>query len=259
MKLAKVRYQGQELEVKVNDDMSVQLPNGETKAEDEVVWLPPANGIMVALGLNYADHATELDFEPPKEPLIFLKTSGTYVGHNGYSWRPDGVDYMHYECELAVVIGKTAYKVKQEQAWDYVQGFTLCNDYAIRDYLENYYRPNLRVKNRDGMTPVGPYIVPTEAVANPENLRLRTWVNDELRQEGNTRDMIFSVPFLIEYLSSFMTLNPGDMIATGCPKGTSDVQAGDTVVIEVEGVGRLTNYVLTEDEFYARRAAQGNS
>jgi len=254
MKKARVNYEGQVYEVIVNDDMSVQLPNGDVKAENEVQWLPPTDGIMVALGLNYADHAAELAFkEPPKEPLIFIKTPGTYVGHNGYGWRPDNIDYMHYECELAVVIGKTARHVKRADAWDYVGGFTLCNDYAIRDYLENYYRPNLRVKNRDGMTPVGPYIVPVSAVKDPQNLGLKTWVNDELRQEGNTRDMIFDVPFLIEYLSAFMTLNPGDMIATGCPKGTSDVKAGDTVVIEVEGVGQLRHYVLSEEEYFARQ------
>lgn len=254
MKKARIRYEGQTHAVTVNEDMSVNLPNGDVKAEQDVIWLPPATGTMIALGLNYADHATELAFEPPTEPLIFIKSAGTYVGHNGHSWRPDNIDYMHYECELAVVIGKKASKVKREDAWDYVEGFTLCNDYAIRDYLENYYRPNLRVKNRDGMTPVGPYILDKSAIKDPMNLSLKTWVNDELRQSGNTKDMIFDVPFLIEYLSEFMTLQPGDMIATGCPKGTSDVKAGDTVVIEVEGVGRLTNYVLSETEFYKQNA-----
>lgn len=253
MKRAIVEFQNQQYNVTVNDDMSVNLPNGDVVAENDVKWLPPATGIMIALGLNYADHATELAFEPPKEPLIFIKTAGTYVGHNDNSWRPDNVDYMHYECELAVVIGKTATKVSKEDAWDYVEGYTLCNDYAIRDYLENYYRPNLRVKNRDGMTPVGPYILSKEAIKDPMNLSLKTWVNGELRQSGNTKDMIFDVPFLIEYLSSFMTLNPGDMIATGCPKGTSDVKAGDTVIIEVEGVGQLVNHVLTEEEYYKTR------
>lgn len=252
MKRAKIQYQDKTFDVTVNDDMSVNLPNGQVISESECIWLPPANGTMFALGLNYADHASELAFAAPTEPLIFIKSKGTYVGHNGHSWRPNNIDYMHYECELAVVIGKEAKNIKKEQAWDYVEGFTLCNDYAIRDYLENYYRPNLRVKNRDSMTPVGPYIIDIRDVKDPMTLDLKTWVNDELRQEGNTKDMIFDVPFLIEYISRFMTLQPGDMIATGCPKGTSDVKAGDTVVIEVEGVGRLTNYMLSEDEFFNR-------
>lgn len=159
MKTTKIKYDGQYFDVRVNDDLSVELPSGQILKEEQVEWLPPANGTMFALGLNYADHARELAFEPPKEPLIFIKANNTYIGHNKQTWRPDHVDYMHCECELVAVIGKTAKNVKRENALEYVQGYTLCNDYAIRDYLENYYRPNLRVKNRLSTTPVGPYII----------------------------------------------------------------------------------------------------
>ncbi|WP_171288060.1 fumarylacetoacetate hydrolase family protein, partial [Acinetobacter baumannii] len=148
------------------------------------------------------------------------------------------------------VIGKTAKNVKRENALEYVQGYTLCNDYAIRDYLENYYRPNLRVKNRQATTPVGPYIIDRAQVPEPNNLVLKTWVNGELRQEGTTADMIFNVPFLIEYISSFMTLQPGDMIATGTPDGLSDVVPGDEVVVEIEGIGKLRSYIVSETEFF---------
>lgn len=254
MKHARIQFENTIHSVTVNDDLSVNLADGRVLQENDVTWLPPSTGNMFALGLNYADHATELAFAAaPTEPLVFIKSQGSYVGHNGYSWRPDNIHYMHYECELAIVIGKEAKNVSKEDAWDYVQGYTLCNDYAIRDYLENYYRPNLRVKNRDSFTVVGPYIMDKEDLADSTHLSLKTWVNDELRQEGNTKDMIFDVPFLIEYLSSFMTLQPGDMIATGCPKGTSDVKAGDTVVIEVEKVGRLTNFMLSEKDFFNQR------
>ncbi len=132
---------------------------------------------------------------------------------------------------------------------DYVAGYTVCNDYAIRDYLENYYRPNLRVKSRDTMTPIGPWIVSKEAIPDPHNLALRTWVNGELRQQGTTADLIFSIPFLIAYLSEFMTLQPGDMIATGTPKGLSDVVPGDEVIVEVEGVGRLVNHIISQQAY----------
>ncbi|EPK7737881.1 fumarylacetoacetate hydrolase family protein [Acinetobacter baumannii] len=250
MKTAKIKYEGQIFDVQVNDDLSVKLPSGQTLKEEQVEWLPPANGTMFALGLNYADHARELAFEPPKEPLIFIKANNTYIGHNKQTWRPDHVEYMHYECELVAVIGKTAKKVKRENALEYVQGYTLCNDYAIRDYLENYYRPNLRVKNRQATTPVGPYIIDRAQVPEPNNLVLKTWVNGELRQEGTTADMIFNVPFLIEYISSFMTLQPGDMIATGTPEGLSDVVPGDEVVVEIEGIGKLRNYIVSETEFF---------
>lgn len=247
MKRAYISYQGQKLYATVDSkDKFLTLDNGKVIAFDdkEVTFLPPCKGTMFALGLNYADHATELEFKPPKEPLIFLKANNTLTGHKGTTVRPDNVEYMHYECELVVVIGKTCKKVKRENAMDYVKGYTVCNDYAIRDYLENYYRPNLRVKCRDNTTPIGPYIVDKEDVADPHNLTICTYVNGQLRQKGSTKDIIFDIPFLIEYISDFMTLNEGDMIATGTPKGLSDVVPGDEVVVEVDGVGRLTNYIV---------------
>ncbi|ENZ4139641.1 4-hydroxyphenylacetate degradation bifunctional isomerase/decarboxylase [Enterobacter ludwigii] len=208
---------------------------------------PHPHATLFALGLNYADHASELAFTPPTEPLVFIKAPNTVTGDNQTSVRPNNIEYMHYEAELVVVIGKTAHKVSEREAMDYVAGYTVCNDYAIRDYLENYYRPNLRVKSRDGLTPLSPHIVPKEAIPAPHNLTLRTFVNGELRQQGTTADLIFSIPFLIAYLSEFMTLQPGDMIATGTPKGLSDVQPGDEVVVEVEGVGRLVNRIVSEE------------
>lgn len=208
---------------------------------------PHPHATLFALGLNYADHASELAFTPPTEPLVFIKAPNTVTGDNQTSVRPNNIEYMHYEAELVVVIGKTAHKVSEREAMDYVAGYTVCNDYAIRDYLENYYRPNLRVKSRDGLTPLSPHIVPKEAIPDPHNLTLRTFVNGELRQQGTTADLIFSIPFLVAYLSEFMTLQPGDMIATGTPKGLSDVQPGDEVVVEVEGVGRLVNRIVSEE------------
>ncbi|HDR2736544.1 TPA: 4-hydroxyphenylacetate degradation bifunctional isomerase/decarboxylase [Enterobacter ludwigii] len=208
---------------------------------------PHPHATLFALGLNYADHASELAFTPPTEPLVFIKAPNTVTSDNQTSVRPNNIEYMHYEAELVVVIGKTAHKVSEREAMDYVAGYTVCNDYAIRDYLENYYRPNLRVKSRDGLTPLSPHIVPKEAIPDPHNLTLRTFVNGELRQQGTTADLIFSIPFLIAYLSEFMTLQPGDMIATGTPKGLSDVQPGDEVVVEVEGVGRLVNRIVSEE------------
>ena len=211
------------------------------------VTRPHEHGTLFALGLNYADHASELDFKPPEEPLVFIKAPNTVTGDNQTSVRPNNVEYMHYESELVVVIGKTARKVAEADAMDYVAGYTVCNDYAVRDYLENYYRPNLRVKSRDGLTPISPNVVPKAAIPDPHNLTLRTYVNGELRQQGTTADLIFSVPFLVSYLSEFMTLQPGDMIATGTPKGLSDVVPGDEVVVEVEGVGRLVNRIVSEE------------
>lgn len=249
MKQARIRYQGEDLNVTVDNQQRICLKDGTTLTADQVTWLPPASGTIFALGLNYADHATELEFKAPEEPLIFIKAPNSLTGHRQVSVRPDNVEYMHYEAELVVVIGKTARHVSQADAMDYVAGYTVCNDYAIRDYLENYYRPNLRVKSRDTLTPIGPWIVDKADIPDPHNLTLRTYVNGELRQQGSTADLVFNIPFLIEYLSAFMTLQPGDMIATGTPKGLSDVVPGDEVVVEVEGVGRLVNHIISEQDY----------
>jgi 5-oxopent-3-ene-1,2,5-tricarboxylate decarboxylase/2-hydroxyhepta-2,4-diene-1,7-dioate isomerase len=154
---------------------------------------------------------------------------------------------MHYECELAVVIGKRARNVRRAEAYSYITGYTVANDYTIRDYLENYYRPNLRVKGRDSATPLGPWLVDAEDVADPMNLRLRTTVNGKVTQEGSTRDMIFTIPVLVEYLSSFMTLNPGNLILTGTPEGLANVKVGDEVITEVESIGRLLNTIVRSE------------
>jgi 5-oxopent-3-ene-1,2,5-tricarboxylate decarboxylase/2-hydroxyhepta-2,4-diene-1,7-dioate isomerase len=159
--------------------------------------------------------------------------------------RPTEVAYMHYECELAVVIGRTARRVKKAEACDYIAGYTVANDYAIRDYLENWYRPNLRVKNRDTCTPIGPWLVDAADVPNPMALKLQTTVNGKVTQSGSTADMIFDVPTLIEYFSSFMTLHPGDLILTGTPDGIVDCQPGDLIVTEIEGIGALHNTIVS--------------
>ena len=249
MKHARIAYKGS-VHIVSEREGKLLLPDGRMLDEEEVVWLPPVNpgSTVFALGLNYADHVKELDFTPPKDPLIFLKGPNTFIGHRGETKRPISAKYMHYECELAVVIGKTARHVSREEAKEYIAGYTIANDYAIRDYLENYYRPNLRVKNRDTCTPIGPWLVDASDIEDPLNLTIRTYINGELKQDGNTRDMIFSPYYLIEYLSSFMTLNPGDIILTGTPEGVENTAIGDEVITEIEGIGRLHNTIVSLDK-----------
>ncbi|TDP72776.1 fumarylacetoacetate hydrolase family protein [Roseateles toxinivorans] len=245
MRTARIVFDGQIHTVTPHAD-GVRLPDGRVLAENQVLWLPPVvPGTIFALGLNYADHAKELAFKPPEEPLVFLKGPNALTGHRGQTRRPVGVKFMHYECELVAVIGREARRVKREDALSYVGGYTVANDYAIRDYLENFYRPNLRVKNRDACTPLGPWLVSADEVADPQALALTTTVNGRLTQQGNTRDMVFPVALLIEYLSSFMTLKPGDIILTGTPDGVVDCQPGDEVVTEIEGIGRLVNTIVS--------------
>lgn len=253
MKRARVLVNNTATEVSVNDQNQAVMPDGQILEAGSFTWLPPCEGKIFVLAINYADHAAELSFKAPDEPLVFLKNANSLIGHEAQTYRPDNVDYMHYECELVVVIGKEAKNVSQEEAMEYVGGYTVGNDYAIRDYLENYYRPNLRVKSRDTCTPIGPYIVDAADIKDPHNLMLRTYINGELKQEGNTKDLVFNVPYLISYLSDIMTLSPGDMIFTGTPEGLADVQPGDVITTEVEGVGVLTNTIISESDYLKGR------
>jgi len=253
MKTARVAYGGG-LHAAHPHAVGVQLADGRVLAEDAVVWLPPFDvGTFIALGLNYADHVKELSKEltvtAKDEPLVFLKGPGALIGHRGFTRRPAGAKFMHYECELAVVIGKTAKKVKRDEAMAHVAGYTVCNDYAIRDYLENWYRPNLRVKNRDSCTVLGPWFVDAADVPDPHALSLRTYVNGHVTQQGCTADLINDIPALIEYLSEFMTLRAGDVILTGTPDGVVNVNEGDEVITEIDGIGRLINTIVGDASF----------
>lgn len=235
----------------VADRALLRLADGRRVDPQEVVWLPPLAPLarprsILALGLNYADHARELAFKPPAEPLVFVKGEASLIGHRGYTLRPGGVQFMHYECELAVVIGRRARRVPQEQALAHVRGYTVANDYAVRDYLENWYRPNLRVKNRHTGTPIGPWLVDAADVPDPMALDLCTRVNGRVTQRGNTRDMIFGIAHLIAWFSDFMTLEPGDLILTGTPDGVVDCRPGDVVETEIEHIGTLTNTIMQE-------------
>jgi len=250
---AQVAYGGA-VHTAVPHAQGLQLADGRVLAEDAVVWLPPfAVGTVIALGLNYADHVKELSKEltvtAQDEPLVFLKGPGSLVGHAGRTRRPGDAKFMHYECELAVVIGRPARHVKAADALACVAGYTVCNDYAVRDYLENWYRPNLRVKNRDGGTVLGPWFVPASEVPDPHALGLRTLVNGSITQQGSTGHMVNNVPALIEYLSSFMTLHPGDVILTGTPDGVVNVNPGDTVVCAIDGIGQLRNTLAPDSDF----------
>ena len=257
MKTARVAYSGAIHGARPHAQ-GLQLADGRVLAEDAVVWLPPFEvGTIIALGLNYADHVKELSKEltltnrvgAKDEPLVFLKGPGAPIGHRGQTRRPADVKFMHYECELAVVIGKPGKHIAVEDALAHVAGYTVCNDYAVRDYLENWYRPNLRVKNRDGGTVLGPWLVAASQVPDPQDLSLRTLVNGRVTQQGHTGNMVHRVDELIAYLSSFMTLSTGDVILTGTPEGVVNVNEGDEVVTEIDGIGRLVNTVVGDAMF----------
>lgn len=254
VKHARIVYEGT-VQHAVDSDGALRLDDGRRVALEAVSWLPPMEPLqglsprarsILCLGLNYSDHAKELAFKPPEEPLVFLKGQSSLSGHLAPVPRPAGVRMMHYECELAVVMGRSAKNVRQSDAYDFIQGYCIANDFAIRDHLENWYRPNLKVKGRPGCTPLGPWLVDAQDIADPMKLQLRTRVNGQLTQQGSTADMIFSIAYLIEYFSSFMTLEPGDLILTGTPDGVVDCPAGSVVECEIEGLGVLKNNMVEQ-------------
>lgn len=230
----------------VDGDAAIRSDAGAVVGTDTITWLPPAarGATVFALGLNYADHSAELGFKTPAAPLVFLKGHGTLTGHDATTPRPADANQMHPECELVAVIGTRARRVSAADALGHVAGYTVACDYAVREYLENYYRPNLRVKNRNAATPLGPWIVDAATIADPQALELRTTVNGATVQQGSTADMVFGIAALIEYLSGIMTLMPGDLILSGTPHGVHFVAPGDEVICEVEAVGRLVNHVV---------------
>lgn len=221
--------------------------DGAVHEEESVTWLPPLQtGTIIGLALNYRDHAEELGLALPEIPVLFIKAHNTLIGHRSPVVAPAGVGYMHYEAELGVVIGRQGRRVGQEEAMAYVGGYTIVNDVTVRDFVTNMYRPPIKAKGFDTFGPMGPWLVEDE-IADPHALAVRTFVNGELRQQGHTSNLIFDIPAIIAYISEFMTIRPGDIILTGTPKGISHIYPGDTVRIEIDGLGALENPIMAED------------
>ncbi len=245
MKLARFAINGQILQGTLDKGQLV-VPFAGTYDPNEVMWLPPVASFskMIGLALNYQDHAAELNLQLPPHPILFNKNPNTLIGHKGKVIAPRNIEYMHYENELVVVIGMKCRKVKAEHAERVILGYTIGNDVTIRDFVDNFYRPPVKAKGFDTFGPLGPYLVTIDEVPDSGNLNIKTYVNNELRQQGNTKDFIYNVPQLIEYVTEFMTLEPGDMIWTGTPKGISHVHPGDTMRLEIENIGMLENQVV---------------
>lgn len=210
--------------------------------------LPPVvPSKIVAIGLNYAEHVAE-GIVPgaeanPDEPIIFLKPPSSLIGHGGAIVMPPGADPVHEEAELAVVIGRRARHVRRAEAYDYVLGLTCANDVSARN-LQRKDGQWVRAKGFDTFCPLGPCIT---TGLRADALAISARVNGELRQQASTRNLIFDVPCLIEYVSHVMTLFPGDVILTGTPAGVSAIVPGDRVEIEIEGIGTLMNTVVASN------------
>ena len=200
---------------------------------------PFAGGKIILAGLNYIDHAKELSMKIPDEPVIFLKPVTSVIGPDVEIIYPEGVEKLDYEAELALVIKKQCRNIEEQNAADFILGYTCLNDVTARD-LQSKDIQWTRAKSFDTFCPLGPWI---ETELNPADLKITSYLNGEIRQNSRTSNFIFSVPQLVSFISKIMTLLPGDVISTGTPPGVGGMKIGDTIEVEIEGIGRLRNYV----------------
>ncbi|WP_255167087.1 fumarylacetoacetate hydrolase family protein [Natrononativus amylolyticus] len=208
---------------------------------DEIDVLPPSEpSKIVCIGRNYADHAAEMDSEVPDRPMLFLKPPNALAGHGDTVTVPAGKERIDYEAELGVVIGEQCRDVPEAEAMDVIEGFTCVNDLSNRD--DQRQEQNwVRGKAFDGAAPVGPVLATPDEV--PDDAAVRSWVNGEQRQDGSLEQLIFPIPELIAEITTYLTLEAGDVIATGTPEGVGKLADGDEIEVEVEGVGTLENTV----------------
>jgi 2,4-didehydro-3-deoxy-L-rhamnonate hydrolase len=207
---------------------------------------PPVTetGKIVCVGLNYADHAKEGGMDIPAEPILFFKATSAIVGPNDDMVIPKNSEKSDWEVELAVVIGKKASYVSEEEAMDYVAGYCVHNDYSEREFQLERGGQWVKGKSCDTFAPIGPFLATKDEIDDVNNLRLWLKVNGEMKQDGTTADFIFGIPFLVSYISQYMTLHPGDIISTGTPAGVGlgfsppqYLKAGDEVELGIDGLG----------------------
>ncbi|WNY25513.1 fumarylacetoacetate hydrolase family protein [Methanolapillus millepedarum] len=209
---------------------------------------------IICVGLNYSDHARELNMPVPKNPILFLKPPTALLPHNGCIVYPGASKQVEYEAELAVIIGKDGKNISSEDSDSYIAGFSCFNDVTARD-LQKEDGQWTRAKSFDTFAPLGPFIVTPEELEqqnlNPENLNIQTRITDRdgnirVCQNSNTAELIFKIPKLIAFISNIMTLKKGDVIATGTPPGVGQLLPGETVDVEIEGIGILSNTVIED-------------
>ena len=223
----------------------------------ETRLLPVTDQPVICVALNYADHYARLEHtfhqpphqQPPRQPVFFIKPPNTLAGHLSDVPCPDAVDHIYTGAGLAFVIGRRVSRVKREQGFDYVGGYTIFNDFSLAE--ESYLRPPIAGKCHDGFGPAGPYIVDRGEITDPHNLTISTYVNGEPRQTASTADLRIPIPAIIESLTEFMTLSPGMVVVSGFPDGRVAVKPGDEVRVEIEQIGSLVNHVVAATEFYS--------
>ncbi|WP_435349421.1 fumarylacetoacetate hydrolase family protein [Haloarchaeobius sp. HRN-SO-5] len=240
MKRVRFRDQADAVRYGTWTDDGIEFGGRTYDPSDVDVLAPCEPSKVVCVGRNYADHAAEMDSDVPDRPLLFLKPPNTVASHGSTVTLPAGKDRLDFEAELGVVVGEQCRNVEADEAMDHVAGFTCVNDLSNRD--DQREETNwVRGKAFDGAAPIGPVLATPDEV--PADASVRSFCNGELRQDGSRDRMIFSVPELVEEITTYVTLEPGDVVATGTPEGVGRLEDGDEVVVEVEGVGRLEHTV----------------
>jgi 2-keto-4-pentenoate hydratase/2-oxohepta-3-ene-1,7-dioic acid hydratase in catechol pathway len=249
MKIGKVRHNDKNFHVAFDVENKIAIPikgnffsdfelEDKSLSLEEVKILPPILPTkVVCLGLNYRDHAEEMKMDIPDEPIIFLKPTTSVIGHGDTIVAPNFCQRVDYEAELAIVIGETCKDVSPDEAKNYILGYTCLNDVTERVFQKKDGQWT-RAKSFDTFCPIGPWI---ETEIDWENLKIRSYLNDELKQDSTTSNMIFGVEEIVSFVSKIMTLLPGDIIATGTPPGIGEMKNGDKIRIEIEGIGALEN------------------
>lgn len=239
----------------IEEGADKQPVGGESVPLEDVKLYPPISrpGKIIGIGLNYEDHAAETGADIPEKPIVFAKYPNAINGPGDPIRIPKITEKADYEAELAVVIGQKARHVEAEDALDYVFGYMNANDVSSRDLQFSEGGQWTRSKSLDTFAPIGPYLVTKDEIEDPQNLSVKCTLNGEVMQDGNTEKMIFSVAEIVAFLSTGMTLEPGDIIMTGTPPGVGVardpkvfLKDGDEVTIEIEGLGALTNPVEAE-------------
>lgn len=226
-------------------------PRGAKLGDVKLLAPVPRPGKVIGVGRNYGAHAKEGGLEAQEQPRLFTKVPSSVIGPGAPVPKPAAVTKLDWEAELAVVIGRRMRDVPVAQALEYVAGYTALNDVSAREFQFDVKPPQTSfAKSMDGFCPMGPCLVTADEIGDPGNIDLKCWVNGALMQDGNTHDMIFNVPYILSYISRYMTLEPGDVIATGTPEGVGCfrkppiyLQAGDVVRIEIPKIGILENQI----------------
>jgi len=238
MRIVRFRHKGKEGWGIYQDDKIKTA--GLTLDFKKVKLLAPAiPSKIILVGLNYRDHARELKMPIPKEPIIFLKPATALIGPGEDIIYPRGVQRLDYEAELALVIKKKGRNIPSGRAGEYILGYTCLNDVTARD-IQKKDGQWMRAKSFDTFCPLGPWL---ETVINPANLKIKALLNGKVRQDSSTADLIFTIPYLVGFISRVMTLLPGDIISTGTPVGVGPMQPGDTIKVNIEGIGEISNRV----------------